>query len=334
MFEAAVPRPYRGPIIGRLDRALRKSLFVSSGLGLLVLLVVLLAPSRRSAVVNVEEVPRRFAKLLIEPPRAQAPAKAPSVHAPQPPAVEEPDPAPEPNAAVEPVDPPVPEPKPGARRAEAAEKPTGGDEGRDRAVKDVTQNLAGAASSVTSVLEGLSSSLAATNGDSPRSPKAPRRVRGARPAADLEVPEGGAVAAAAGADLEGSSLAASSIRIEGVESLRPPEGKRTEGGAAGSTSPYRTDASLLAVVRRYAAGIQYCYENELKREPGLRGKLTVSISVAASGNVLEAGIVADDVRCAALNACVLSQIREWRFPAVDGGDVVFRTPFVFRPPEP
>jgi outer membrane biosynthesis protein TonB len=106
------------------------------------------------------------------------------------------------------------------------------------------------------------------------------------------------------------------------------------GGARGAYAPgvYRSNASLLAVIQKYSAGIQYCYGNELKRDPALRGKLVVALTVAASGEVLEATIVQDTVRSPRLAACTLSQIREWRFPAIPVGVTAFQAPFVFTPP--
>jgi TonB family protein len=107
------------------------------------------------------------------------------------------------------------------------------------------------------------------------------------------------------------------------------------GGGGGGSAPgvYRSNASLLAVVQRYAAGIQYCYANELKRDPTLSGKLVVAISVAASGEVVEAGVVRNTIGSARLSDCALSQIRNWRFPAVPEGVTTFQVPFVFTPPE-
>ena len=90
---------------------------------------------------------------------------------------------------------------------------------------------------------------------------------------------------------------------------------------------------MLAVIQKYAAGIQYCYGNELKRMPGLKGKLVVAISVAASGEVMEATVVQNTVGSERLASCALSQIREWRFPPIAEGVTAFQAPFVFTPPQ-
>jgi len=91
---------------------------------------------------------------------------------------------------------------------------------------------------------------------------------------------------------------------------------------------YRSNASLLAVVQRYAPGIQYCYGNELKHDPSLRGKLVVALTVAASGEVTHANIVQNSTGSSRLAACALDQIRDWRFPAIATGSTTFQAPFV------
>ena len=103
-------------------------------------------------------------------------------------------------------------------------------------------------------------------------------------------------------------------------------------GSGAGPGVYRSNASLLAVIQRYAAGIQYCYGNELKRTPTMRGKLVVAITVAASGEVTDAAVVQNTTGSQALSQCALSQIRDWRFPAIATGATTFQAPFVFTPP--
>jgi len=90
---------------------------------------------------------------------------------------------------------------------------------------------------------------------------------------------------------------------------------------------------LLTVVRRYAAGIQYCYDQELKAHPELRGKFVVSITVASDGRVSRAQVVEDGLGSSDARECILSQIRGWNFPAIETGSVTFKAPFVFTPPK-
>jgi TonB family protein len=118
-----------------------------------------------------------------------------------------------------------------------------------------------------------------------------------------------------------------------------PDGRGGGGGGGGGggngtgSGAYRSNASLLAVVQRYASGIHYCYANELKRDPALRGKVVFAITVAASGEVLKANVVENSLGASGLSDCALSQIRQWKFPAIPTGVTVFQVPFVFTPPQ-
>jgi len=87
------------------------------------------------------------------------------------------------------------------------------------------------------------------------------------------------------------------------------------------------------VIQKYSSGIHYCYSNELKREPALRGKIVFALTVAASGQVTDARVVENTLGSASLADCALSQIRQWKFPAIPTGVTTFQAPFVFSPPQ-
>lgn len=105
-------------------------------------------------------------------------------------------------------------------------------------------------------------------------------------------------------------------------------------GGSGVAGPgvYRSNASLMAVIQKYSAGIQFCYSNELKRNEGLQGKLVVSLVVNAAGEVTHAEVIQNTLGAPALSKCALSQIRDWKFPAIAAGTTAFQVPFVFTPP--
>jgi TonB family protein len=105
-------------------------------------------------------------------------------------------------------------------------------------------------------------------------------------------------------------------------------------GGSGVAGPgvYRSNASLMAVIQKYSAGIQFCYSNELKRHEGLKGKLVVALVVNAAGEVVNAEVIQNTLGSTALASCALAQIREWKFPAIPAGSTAFQVPFVFTPP--
>lgn len=141
------------------------------------------------------------------------------------------------------------------------------------------------------------------------------------------------------ADIQGSALANESIRIAVISDLVLGSDSDTgstvgsSGGAGTGGDAIRSNQSLLTVVRRYAPGVQFCYENELKKNPGLRGKLVVSLTVEPGGLVNNVVLVENSLNSPAVTECMLAQMRGWKFPAIGSGTVTFITPFVFTPPE-
>ncbi len=378
---------YRRPLFDADDQLFRRCLVFAVLFGGLVVITMRLVPIHERVINRVDQLPPRFAKLILDPPKAKpvplpTPAPAPAR------VLESPggggggggnsdqvgSPPPPPPSAAAPV--------PGGRPAVARPVATGsGLAGRERAQAEVRSTLAGSAASLASSLQGLRSTLdvpsIAVPGASGRRVRA-GAIRGGR--SDRQV--AGVVTGLApggAADLGGSAVQGTQIAIGdltgygtggpgggsgtgtgggwgggsggGIGSgsgtgVGPGSGSGTGGGSgsgngtgvgsgSGGAAPpgvYRSNASLLAVIQRYAPGIQYCYGNELKRDPTLKGKLVVAIAVAASGDVIDASVVRNSLGSDRLAACALSQIRDWKFPAIPQGVTTFQAPFVFTPP--
>ena len=341
----SVPAEYRQSLFAVPDPRLRRALTVSSGLGLAVLGIALLAPIRVASPPRVEEVPERLAKLILQKktPPLPVPAPAPHVDTPELAAAPEevkPEPMPEPKAEAPPKTESMVEPKvtapPRRPREDTKLAEDRGAAGRAKAKAEVAQTLETTTKSVQSTLESIQSDLA---GISAGSSKVPERKGGrGRPGRGRSSGEALGTVTARESVGEGSGggqvVTGSLIDIEtlggGTSDLVSADPSAVAGG--GVSGSYRSNASLLAVVRKYAAGIQFCYDNQLEREPGLEGEMVVVLTVLASGQVSEASIAEDSLGSPALRECVLIQAREWKFPSIPEGTVTFRTPFVFTPP--
>jgi len=315
---------YRLPLWGEPDPRWRRCLQIAAALGIVTLGIVFLTPRRAVEITDVDEVPERFAKLILEEPASPAaPAlpKAPEIVMEKPPA---------PVAAPKPIA-KIPETVGQRRQTRPAVPEKRGEVGREKA-KEATKQLASVSSSLDDVLADVSKSLASTDDGTPKKSRSSRRrPRSGRAASQLATMSGPLPTADASA--ESSRLEGTGIAIEAIESIADGGGPGGGGESAPGRSEARSDQQLLAVVRKYAPGIQFCYDNELKKRPGLGGKLLVSITVAAAGNVTDATIVTDTVRSAGLASCALAQIEAWRFPTIPEGVVTFQAPFVFTPPE-
>jgi len=108
--------------------------------------------------------------------------------------------------------------------------------------------------------------------------------------------------------------------------------KLEDGGDVGGSGQFDASA-VVRVIKRQLRAIQRCYENELRRNPTLSGKVVVEFTIQPTGSVTEARATANTTNDEAVASCVLSTIRRFRFndPAPEGGSVTFSYPFVFAP---
>ncbi len=103
------------------------------------------------------------------------------------------------------------------------------------------------------------------------------------------------------------------------------------GGDIGGSGDF--DARLVQrQIRARLRAIQRCYENELRRNPTLAGKVTVQFTIVERGTVSAARASENTTGSPAVANCVVRTVRRFRFnPGPDGGSVQFRYPFVFAP---
>ena len=92
---------------------------------------------------------------------------------------------------------------------------------------------------------------------------------------------------------------------------------------------YLSPEQINRVVRANQAAIRYCYEVEVQRQPNLRGRVAIQWRINLQGSVTSARVDSSTLRNARVEGCMVRQIRRWRFPNPDGGEVVVTYPFIF-----
>jgi TonB family protein len=100
----------------------------------------------------------------------------------------------------------------------------------------------------------------------------------------------------------------------------------------GRRSIYRSPEAIQEVLIRHNKAIQYCYERELKRNPTLKGKIVVRITVNPEGHVTEASIISSTLNNERVERCILSRISLWKdFPPInpEDGNITFRQGYIF-----
>ena len=92
----------------------------------------------------------------------------------------------------------------------------------------------------------------------------------------------------------------------------------------------RTANAIHQVILSHIKAIRYCYDRELKRDPSLKGKIEVGVTVTPLGSVKRAEIISSTLNNTRVERCIISRIELWKdFPSIEAneGDVVFRQIF-------
>lgn len=106
-------------------------------------------------------------------------------------------------------------------------------------------------------------------------------------------------------------------------------------------APVRTDGDpvvfgqidrgiIQRVIREHRREIRTCYESELQRDHSLEGRMVVAFVISSDGTVAGSRISDSTLGNSTVEECVAGRVRQWRFPAPDGGGSVnVSYPFVF-----
>jgi TonB family protein len=103
------------------------------------------------------------------------------------------------------------------------------------------------------------------------------------------------------------------------------QGEQEEG------SEGRSSTTIRKTVAQYLGGLQYLYNKELRKDPTLKGKVTVTFEIAPSGLVTETVLLSSSISSKSLVEAILNSIRNWKFPAVseEYGNLRVTYPFSF-----
>lgn len=89
---------------------------------------------------------------------------------------------------------------------------------------------------------------------------------------------------------------------------------------------------VVSTIKARLRAIQMCYEQELRRNPTLAGKVTIEFTIQPRGNVTDVKVKENSTGDAAVAQCVAKTVGLFRFnPGPEGGSVTYSYPFVFAP---
>jgi TonB family protein len=100
---------------------------------------------------------------------------------------------------------------------------------------------------------------------------------------------------------------------------------------AASSHAKRDNTAINEVVVRHKRSVRMSYEKFLKRNPDLQGKITIRFTIAASGRISAVEVLENTTNDASLERELIRKIRMWRFEEIPDGEVTVTYPFVFQP---
>jgi hypothetical protein len=113
-------------------------------------------------------------------------------------------------------------------------------------------------------------------------------------------------------------------------------GKGAVGGTVGHVVAHNLGASgaidreaVAKVINSHLAEVSACYERALLREPGLAGKIVLEWGISVSGVVTTAKTKSSTMKSSAVEGCILTALKGWKFPPAKGAGVVISYPFLF-----
>jgi hypothetical protein len=89
-------------------------------------------------------------------------------------------------------------------------------------------------------------------------------------------------------------------------------------------------ALVVRMIQRRRAQITACYEHAILRDPTLRGRVEIQMTIEENGSVSGVRTIENGMGTDVVARCIESRVRGFRFtPGPTGGSVQFRFPFVF-----
>ncbi|HEY6099443.1 MAG TPA: AgmX/PglI C-terminal domain-containing protein, partial [Anaeromyxobacter sp.] len=90
-------------------------------------------------------------------------------------------------------------------------------------------------------------------------------------------------------------------------------------------------AKLAAFVKARMGLIKACYENALKRNPTLKGKIAIRFTILETGGLADVTPAVNGLGSPEVAGCIVNTMRSWRTQFRPSGPVTVEYPFVFQP---
>ena len=117
-----------------------------------------------------------------------------------------------------------------------------------------------------------------------------------------------------------------SMKKQGRVEIQQPSKMTGSQEAMGQRSP----ESIRAVINSQEGRIKYTFNKYLRRNPNLRGKVSLDVTIKADGSVGRVTLLESTVGDPDFVRDIMNIIRRLKFPAIAEGEVTVNLPFVFQ----
>lgn len=94
----------------------------------------------------------------------------------------------------------------------------------------------------------------------------------------------------------------------------------------------RNESEIYRVIQTYVGGLKYLYNNALKKDPSLKGKITVRLIISAEGKVTKAEVVSSTLNAPELENAIINRVYKWHFTEIqEGKEFITNYTFDFTP---
>jgi hypothetical protein len=107
------------------------------------------------------------------------------------------------------------------------------------------------------------------------------------------------------------------------------EAELSLGSGDAHVSGFLSREQINRVVQANRAAIKYCFETALQRKPTLQGAISVAWRIDRKGLVTTTRVAKSTLGDPGVEGCILRQVKRWKFPEPDGGEVDVVYPFLF-----
>jgi hypothetical protein len=138
---------------------------------------------------------------------------------------------------------------------------------------------------------------------------------------------------------QGEAASIGSLATSGGGGGKVNYGAKTEVKVSGSVAAEEAEvdstdieqSKLAAFVKARMGLIKACYENALKRNPSLRGKIAVRFTILETGGLADIAPAQNTLSSPEVAACIVNTMKSWRTQFRPSGPVTVEYPFVFQP---